>query len=141
MGKPFITIGDRTSHGGTVISADYTTDINGKYIVRVGDLTTCPRKGCRGTFAIVTGAEDMISLGQAVARDGDKTACGAILISSQAVASWSAESSTGSRADVAQQTEAGLAGSASAIAAEAPTICLECLAKAAVAGQAMVVRD
>lgn len=138
MSRPFITLGDTTSHGGTVISADYTTSIHGKYMARVGDLTTCPRKGCRGTFAIVTGADDMTGMGQAVARHGDKTACGATLIASQVLATWSAESSGGTGAE--GTTPAVTPSAAALIAAEAPTICLECLAKAAASGQAMVTR-
>ena len=43
MNRPFIVMGDRTSHGGTVISADMTMDICGKPMVRVGDLTVCPK--------------------------------------------------------------------------------------------------
>jgi uncharacterized Zn-binding protein involved in type VI secretion len=139
MSRPFITLGDRTSHGGTVISADYTTSIHGKYMARVGDLTTCPRKGCRGTFAIVTGADDMTGMGQAVARHGDKTACGATLIAGQVLATWSAESSGGASAEGVMSSVAP--GAAALIAVEAPTICLECLAKAAASGQARVTRD
>lgn len=140
MGKPFITIGDRTDHGGTVISADYTMDIHGKYVARVGDLTVCPKKGCRGTFPIVSGAEDMTDMGSAVARHGDKTACGATLISTQAVATWSAESSLGASASV-ESCPSALSAATAQLAAEAPTICLDCLAKAAAAGSTVVVRE
>lgn len=42
MSRPLIVLGDKTSHGGTVISADLTVDIHGKYIARVGDMTVCP---------------------------------------------------------------------------------------------------
>ncbi len=139
MSRPFITLGDRTSHGGTVISADYTISIHGRYMARVGDLTTCPRKGCRGTFAIVTGADDMTGMGQAVARHGDKTACGAMLIAGQILATWSEESSGGGNAE--GRTSSLTPGVAALIAAEAPTICLECMAKAAASGHAMVTRD
>ena len=141
MARPFITMGDRTDHGGTVVSADYTTDIHGKYLARVGDLVTCPRKGCRGTFAIVSGGDDMIVMGQAVARHGDKTACGATLISSQFLATWGDKSSGGAGNQSDAIASAIAPGAAQLIAAEAPTICLECLAKAAIAGQAMVVRQ
>ncbi len=138
MVRPFITIGDKTSHGGTVIGADFTCDINGKYLARVGDMVVCPKKGCRGIFPIVSGASDMISMGQAPARHGDKTACGATLISSQVVTTWSDESSLG-RGGTASNAGA-LSESSAHVAAEAPTICLDCLAKAAAAGSAMVVR-
>ena len=58
MNLPLIVKGDRTTHGGTVISADMTFDINGKYVARVGDLTVCPK--CKGVFAIKSGADDLI---------------------------------------------------------------------------------
>lgn len=141
MAQPFITMGDRTDHGGTVISADFTTSIHGKYLARVGDWVICPRRGCRGTFAIVSGGNDMIAMGQAVARHGDKTACGATLISSQVLATWDDKSSDGSGWQDATAVSAIAPGAAKLIAVEAPTICLECLAKAAIAGQAMVVRQ
>lgn len=137
MSRPFIVIGDKTDHGGTVISADMTTDINGKFMARVDDLTVCPR--CKGTFPIKTGAMDMLDdTGRAYARHLDKTACGAVLISSQATTIWSDKSSGG--AGAAGSDSSSLAA-ASLIAEQAPSICLECLAKAADTGQAMVLRD
>ncbi len=82
--RPFIVIGDRTDHGGVVIGATMTTDTHGKRLARVGDKVTCPKKG-HGTTVIVTGDPTMIVDGAPVARHGDKCACGATLISSQAV--------------------------------------------------------
>jgi len=134
--RPLITLGDRTSHGGTVITADFTFDIHGKCVARVGDLSVCPR--CKGIFAITSGADDATSMGQAIARHGDKTACGATLLSSQVVTTWSSESRLGLDSAAANAVVSGRANAA--IAAEAPTICLECLAAAAMAGQALVVR-
>jgi uncharacterized Zn-binding protein involved in type VI secretion len=139
VSQPFIVLGDRTSHGGTVISADYTTDIHGKYIARVGDLVVCPRKGCRGTFAITTGASDMIVTGAAPARHGDKTACGATLIASQAVTTWSAESSGGS-ASAGEASEALAAASSVAVHTDSG-VCLDCLLKAAASGSSVVIRN
>jgi hypothetical protein len=49
-------------------------------------MVSCPK--CKGTFPIATGAPDFINNGKAVARHGDKTACGATLISSQVVSTW-----------------------------------------------------
>lgn len=80
MTKPFIVIGDRTSHGGTVVAGATTATTHGKQIARVGDKVTCPQ--C-GNNTIATGDDSMIVFGQPVARHGDKTACGATLISSQ----------------------------------------------------------
>lgn len=85
MTKPFIVLGDSTDHGGTVISAAATTGTYGKGIARVGDKVTCPRKGHGGTTVIATGDPTVIIDGQPAARQGDVTACGATLISGQAV--------------------------------------------------------
>lgn len=80
--RPFIVIGDKTTHGGTVVGAATTATTHGKQIARVGDKVTCPK--C-GNNTIATGDDTMIVMGQPVARHGDKTACGATLISSQSV--------------------------------------------------------
>ena len=82
--RPFIVIGDKTSHGGVVVGSTMTTDTHGKRLARVGDQVTCPKKG-HGTTVIVTGDPTMIVDGAPVARHGDKCACGAVLISSQVV--------------------------------------------------------
>ncbi len=84
MSRPFIVLGDRTDHGGTVIEASVMSDTHGKGIARVGDRVTCPRPG-HGTTVIVSGDPTMIIDGQPAARHGDKCACGATLISGQAV--------------------------------------------------------
>lgn len=136
MGKPIIRMGDKTSHGGTVISGDLTWTMYDKAVARVGDLTVCPK--CKGTFPITEGANDLNGFGQAAARQGDKTACGATLIATQASAYWDQNSAQGASASSA---EIPLEAASKAIAQEAPTICLECLAAAAAAGSAMVVRS
>lgn len=134
---PFVVLGDRTSHGGTVIGADFTFDIHGKYVARVGDMVICPR--CRGTFPILSGAPDMVAMGQAPARHGDKTACGAVLIAGQSLATWSDQ---GGGTDVAADDKAGGLVTAASIAAPvASGICLDCLARAAAAGCSTVVRE
>jgi uncharacterized Zn-binding protein involved in type VI secretion len=135
MSKPFIVLGDKTSHGGTVISADVTFTIHGKPVARVGDMTVCPK--CKGMFPIQTGTSDMSSMGQAPAVHGDKTACGATLISGQFTSTWDNKTSSGSAATALQ--EEAVAATA-LVAAEAPRICLECLMKAAAGGSAMIVR-
>ncbi|NRR32196.1 PAAR domain-containing protein [Oxalobacteraceae bacterium] len=137
MSKPIIRMGDRTSHGGTVISGDLTWTIYEKAVARAGDLTVCPK--CKGTFPIAAGAGDLTAFGQAVARDGDKTACGATLIATQISASWDQQSDQG---DASLKTAAEpLEAATKAVAQLAPTICLECLAAAAAAGSAIVVRS
>ncbi|SPD68025.1 conserved protein of unknown function (plasmid) [Cupriavidus taiwanensis] len=85
MARPFILLGDKTDHGGVVITASGNTSTNGKGIACVGDRVTCPRSGHGGTTVIVTGDRNVIIDGRAAARHGDKTACGATLLSSQGV--------------------------------------------------------
>jgi len=138
MSRPFITLGDKTSHGGTVISADLTSSIHGKYMARVGDMVVCPK--CRGVFAINSGAPDMVDgEGRSYARHLDTTACGARLISAQATTTWSDESSVG---DSSAEATAEALGAASQIAASTNSgICLDCLRKAAHFGSPTVIRE
>ena len=83
MSRPVIVVGDRTSHGGVVITGSPFSDIDGKAIARIGDKVTCPQKGHGSVTTIVTGDLTDIIDGSPLARHGDKTACGAVLISSQ----------------------------------------------------------
>lgn len=82
MSQPIIRLGDKTTHGGTVIEASPTTDCLGIPVARMGDLVSCPKKG-HGTCPIVSGDSSYLVDGKPVARDGDKTGCGAVLIASQ----------------------------------------------------------
>lgn len=82
MAKKFIVLGDQTSHGGVVIEASGSSASGDIRIARVGDKVTCPKRN-HGTCVIVTGDPTVIVDGKPVARDGDKTACGAVLIASQ----------------------------------------------------------
>jgi uncharacterized Zn-binding protein involved in type VI secretion len=138
LSNPFIVLGDKTSHGGTVISADMTSDINGKCMARVNDMTVCPK--CKGTFAITSGADDMKDgAGNAYARHGDSTACGAKLLAGQVTTCWGSESSMG---DPAAADKADALAAASQIAATTSSgVCLDCLLKAATSGSATVVRE
>ncbi|MGQ5523135.1 PAAR domain-containing protein [Chitinimonas sp. PSY-7] len=82
MGKPYILLGDPTSHGGTVLEGSMTTTINGKPVARVGDKVSCPIPG-HGTCVIVSGDFTHLIDGKPLARHGDTTACGASLIATQ----------------------------------------------------------
>jgi uncharacterized Zn-binding protein involved in type VI secretion len=82
LSRNLIVLGDKTSHGGTVIEASAESSIGNVRIARVGDKVTCPRKG-HGTCPIVTGDPTCLIDGKAAAREGDVTSCGAQLISSQ----------------------------------------------------------
>jgi uncharacterized Zn-binding protein involved in type VI secretion len=75
-----ILMNDKTSHGGVVVEGSSFFDVGGRRVVRVGDKVSCPKHGM--TF-IATGDATMIENGQALARHGDTTDCGAFLISSQ----------------------------------------------------------
>lgn len=131
-------MGDKTSHGGTVISADFTCDINGKNVARVGDMTVCPK--CKGTFPITSGPSDLVDgSGKGYARHMDSTACGAKLISGQITTTWSSESSIG---DPAADDKADSLAAAALIASRTTAgVCLDCLLKAAATGSATVVRE
>lgn len=85
MTRPLILLGDKTSHGGTVISASNSSDCGGRGIARVGDKVTCPKKGHGRVTVIASGDPSALIDGQPAARHGDKTACGATLIASQSL--------------------------------------------------------
>lgn len=137
MSQPFVRMGDKTTHGGTVISADFSFTMDGKAVARVGDLTVCPR--CKGIFPITDGLQGAVSMGQAMAVHMAATACGARVIASFVTAVG--EDANGSADPVPAAIEEALAAGSVAVAAQAPTICLECLAQAAAAGVALVVRE
>jgi uncharacterized Zn-binding protein involved in type VI secretion len=82
--KPFIVVGDKTSHGGVVVEGSPTNDIEGKPMARVGDKATCPKRGCPSTVTIVTTSDPTIIIdGKPAAFHGDGLSCGAKLIASQ----------------------------------------------------------
>jgi uncharacterized Zn-binding protein involved in type VI secretion len=81
--KALIVIGDKTDHGGSVITCSQLSSTDGKGWARVGDMVSCPR--CKGIFPIVQGDNGFRTEGRAVAYDGCKTACGAVLVSSQTI--------------------------------------------------------
>jgi uncharacterized Zn-binding protein involved in type VI secretion len=148
MSNPYIVIGDKTSHGGTVISADFTYCINGKATARVGDQVVCPR--CKGVFPITEGDPGSVdAAGKSYARRGDKTACGASLLPSQGQTVYKghggAGSGAGSAGNDAGAASKGMASEAIAvatkkIAVQTPTLCLECLIAAAAKGSTAVMR-
>lgn len=83
MANAYITVGAKTSHGGTVISGSSATTLNGKPVARIGDKVTCPQ--CKTTVAIASGDPTHVVDGSPIARHGDKTTCGASLIADQQV--------------------------------------------------------
>ena len=77
----YITVGAKTSHGGTVISGSPHTTHNGIPVARKGDKVIC--KKCKKVTTIVSGDDSFIIDGAPIARGGDVTSCGAKLIASQ----------------------------------------------------------
>lgn len=80
MSRSFIRLGDRTSHGGQVLTASSLTRLDGRYVSRKTDKVSCP---IHGDNEIVEGDTTTIIDGQPVALDRHKCACGAELIASQ----------------------------------------------------------
>ena len=80
MGEAQARIGDRSNHGGQIITGAARTYVNGISAARKGDMHSCPIEG-HGVTAIVTGSEKTNIEGQPAARIGDRTGCGAVIIS------------------------------------------------------------
>lgn len=83
MTRPLIVVGDRTDHGGVVLTGSGATLIDGKPVACVGDTVSCPQAGHGGTTVIATGTSGMEIDGRMAACHGDKTACGATLLSAR----------------------------------------------------------
>jgi len=77
----YITIGAKTSHGGTVISGSPHTTHNGIPVARKGDKVIC--KKCKKVTTILSGDPSFVVDGEPIARGGDVTSCGAKLIAIQ----------------------------------------------------------
>lgn len=77
----YITVGAKTSHGGTVITGSPHTNHNGIPVARKGDQVMC--KKCKKMTVIVSGDASFIVDGAPIARGGDVTSCGAKLIANQ----------------------------------------------------------
>jgi uncharacterized Zn-binding protein involved in type VI secretion len=78
-GRGIILVGDKTTHGGEVITGAETATWHDIPIACIGDKVTCPR--CGGEQTIVQGAETATWMGRNIATHGDKVSCGATLIS------------------------------------------------------------
>ncbi len=81
MPKGFVLLGDKTNHGGEVISVSSTMIVNNKKVALVGDKIMCPKEG-HGINAIVEGSSEWSSDGKSVVVDGCHCACGCQVISS-----------------------------------------------------------
>lgn len=85
MALAVVRLGDKTSHGGVVISASPMHTVRGIGIARVGDMVSCPQSG-HGTNKIIEGSPVFSIGGRKVALHGHKCACGCVLIASLPVA-------------------------------------------------------
>ncbi len=79
-GRGVIRLGDKTTHGGEVVSAATDFLVLGVAVALEGDLASCPK--CGGTHAIAPAGSTRKHHGKAVAYHGDPIACGATLVSS-----------------------------------------------------------
>ena len=77
----YITVGAKTTHGGTVITGSPQTTHNGIPVARQGDKVVC--KKCKKVVTIITGDPSYIVDGAPIARAGDMTSCGSKLIANQ----------------------------------------------------------
>lgn len=81
MSQGFVVLGDKTTHGGQVISASSTHDVDGKRVALVGDLVMCPLP-FHGVNSIIEGCTDWSEDGRALVVNGCLCACGCQVISS-----------------------------------------------------------
>jgi uncharacterized Zn-binding protein involved in type VI secretion len=93
MSRAIALIGDKSDHGGVIITGDPFATVNGIPVARVGDLHACPQyngdtphavkpiilTGCGSTRGFVKGRIMAIAF--------DKTGCGATLLPSQQLGS------------------------------------------------------
>ena len=86
MALAVVRLGDKTTHGGTVISASSIHTVRGVGIARVGDTVACPLPG-HGSNPIIEGSPVFSVGGRKVALHGHKSACGCSLIASLPFAS------------------------------------------------------
>jgi len=81
MARAIVRLGDRTTHGGVVVTSSPIHTLRGIGIARIGDMVACPLPG-HGTNPIVEGCPVFSIGGRSVALHGHKTACGCSLIAS-----------------------------------------------------------
>ena len=80
QGRGVIRLGDKTSHGGEVVSAAADFKVLGKAVACEGDMATCPK--CHGKHPVQPVNSPRKHHGKSVAYHGDPIACGATLIAS-----------------------------------------------------------
>lgn len=75
VGKSIVRLGDKSTHGGTVLTASGRCEVNGIPAAVDGDIHQCPKHG--GTP--MTASAKNKSGGKALIRVGDRAACGAVI--------------------------------------------------------------
>lgn len=80
MAKFAVVLGDATSHGGNVISASSTFEIEGRNAALLNDVVTCPEHGNNRIIEcdIAAYEED----GRGIVLHGCKTECGSVVMAS-----------------------------------------------------------
>ncbi|RQS26682.1 PAAR domain-containing protein [Burkholderia sp. Bp8992] len=86
MSLPIAVLGDRTDHGGRIITGSATHSIGGKPVARLHDLVDCPQRypdGRQHGVNRITQAHPTLTIGgRRVALHGHRTECGCALVSS-----------------------------------------------------------
>lgn len=78
--QAFICLGDRTSHGGQVITASSSLYINYKKVALEGDLVSCPK---HGISTIISSPSNIFYQGRKLCLHGSKASCGCTIFASQ----------------------------------------------------------
>jgi uncharacterized Zn-binding protein involved in type VI secretion len=68
---------DQTSHGGRILTGSNRIKVKGRRAARIGDTVSCP---LHGDNPILSGSSSLTDAGVPLARDGDRTRCGSVLI-------------------------------------------------------------
>ena len=79
MARRVVVINDVTSHGGRVISASSTFNIEGKNAMLLNDLVYCPEHGANPIVACDMSYEEN---GRGIVVHGCKSACGSVVYAS-----------------------------------------------------------
>lgn len=89
-----VVVGDKSDHGGTVITGDPVGSVEGKPMARVFDLHACPQSypggaphGTTPIFPVQCEGTRAILKGRPTALQDDRTGCGATIIVKQKMGS------------------------------------------------------
>jgi uncharacterized Zn-binding protein involved in type VI secretion len=119
MAGEIIRMGDKTSHGGTVIEGSGFDICMGKPIAYIGHKVQCPK--CKGVFPIIEGALTTTFYGKGVALAGMRTACGAVLLAGQFTDIVEYGGGSGRRSGAPSQAKARTTPSSAAVSNSADT--------------------